>query len=271
MINFFRADRKDITQLKSLWLGCFDDTREAVDLFFDANLGRMRAFCAKDNDQVVSALYLLDVTLNGQKAHYLCGASTKENYRKNGVMSGLIQFALEAARRDGDKFSALMPANTSLYKYYARFGYKAECFAEKRVFSRDEFLNFKNFNELSGKVTYDFEHLQTTRFKNNFLLWNNEFGKFACDYYRLYGVCVILTNDCFALFEENDGCAEVFYAASASESLLAKRLLENSSAERFIIINKAKDNFNKEKYGMIKSLDDNMKIPNDVFIGITLM
>lgn len=268
MINFFRADIKDITQLKSLWLGCFDDTKEAVDLFFDENFGRMRAFCAKYNDQVVSALYLLDVTLNDQKAHYLCGASTKENYRKSGVMSGLIQFALETARQDGDKFSALMPANASLYNYYARFGYKTECFAENKVYSRDELLNF---NEFSKKEVYDFEQLQTACFKNDFLLWNNEFGKFACDYYRLYGVGVILTGDCFAFFEENDGCAEVLYAASASEGVLAKRLLENSSAERFIIISKAKSNSNREKYGMIKSLDDNMKIPNNVFIGITLM
>ena len=63
----------------------------------------------------------------------------------------------------------------------------------------------------------------------------------------------------------------MFYAVSANEGVLAKRLLENSSAERFIIIGKANENSNKEKYGMIKSLDNNMKIPNDVFIGITLM
>lgn len=268
MIKFFRADKNDVAQLKKLWLECFDDTEEATDLFFDKNWRWMRAFCAKDKNKVVSALYLIETALNGCKAHYLCGASTKSDYRKRGIMAGLIDFALEAAKHDGDKFSVLMPANLSLYDYYAGFGYMAQCFAEKRIFSRDELLAVC---DCSSEYNYNFEQLQAVSFNKNFLLWNNKYRKFACDYYRLYGAVAISTNDCFALFEEENGCAEVFYAVSANEGVLAKRLLENSSAERFIIIGKANENSNKEKYGMIKSLDNNMKIPNDVFIGITLM
>lgn len=268
MIEFFRADKNYVIQMKKLWLECFDDTKEAVDLFFDENWHRIRAFCAKDNDKIVSALYLLDTTLNGYKAHYLCGASTQNEYRKNGIMSELIEFALESASQDGDKFSALMPAKASLYDYYARFGYKAECFVGKRMFSRDELLAF---DDCSVKENYDFEQLQKLCFENDFLLWNNSFMEFVCKYYRLYGVSVICTSDCFILFEEDNGCAEVFYLVSANENVLAKRLIEKSSAERFVIFGKAKENSDKEKYGMIKSLDNNIKIPKDVFIGITLI
>lgn len=268
MIKFFKADKNDVAQLKMLWLECFEDTKEAVDLFFDENWHRMRAFCAKDNDRIVSALYLIDTSLSGQKAHYLCGASTKVDYRQKHIMSNLIEFALEIAKQDSDKFSTLVPAQASLYEYYARFGYKDECFVEKRMYSRDELLKF---DDCSKKENYDFEQLQRICLEGNFLIWNNDYKNFACEYYKLYGVSVICTSDCLALFEENNGCAEVFYAVSANEGVLAKRLIENSSAERFIIFGKAKENSNKEKYGMIKSLDNNMKIPKDVFIGITLM
>ena len=268
MINFLRADKNDKAQLKNLWLECFEDTEQAVDLFFDRNKYNMRVFCAKDNDKVVSALYLLDVTLNGQKAHYLCGASTKSDYRKRGIMSGLIKLSLENAVADGDKFSLLMPAKESLYGYYASLGYTTECFAQKRIYSRKDLLSFADCSE---KKVCDFEALQRISFDNNFLLWNNKFGTFACEYYRLYGTTVISTSDCFALLDENDGCADVFYAVSTSKSVLAERLLENSSAERFCITYKANKNSDKEKYGMIKSLDSNIKIPENVFIGITLM
>lgn len=268
MIKFFRADKNDVTQLKKLWLECFDDTEEATDLFFNKNQSMMRAFCAKDDNKIVSALYLIDTALNGRKAHYLCGASTKPDYRKRGIMAGLIDFALEAARQDGDKFSTLMPANLSLYDYYAGFGYKAECSVTKRMYSRNELLTYC---DCSSEYNFKFEQLQTVSFQNNFLLWNNEYGDFAREYYSLYGAGVINTNDCFAIFEESNGCAEVFYAVSADEAVLARRLLENSNAERFIIVGKVNEGLNKEKYGMIKSLDNNMKIPNDVFIGITLM
>lgn len=268
MIKFFRADKNYISQLKNLWLECFDDTEQAVDLFFNENWCQMRAFCAKDNDKVVSALYLIDTALNGHKAHYLCGASTKSDYRKKGIMAKLIDFALEAAKHDGDIFSVLMPANLSLYNYYAKLGYKAECFVGKKFYSRDELLNF---DDCSIEKEYSFEQLQRISFKDNFLFWNDKYRKFAGDYYSLYGSGIICTNDCFAIFEEENGCAEVFYAVSPDEGLLAKRLFENSSAERFVIFGKADNNSNKEKYGMIKSLDNNHKIPNDVFIGITLL
>lgn len=268
MIKFFRADENDISQLKYLWLECFDDTEQAVELFFNENWCQMRAFCAKDNDKAVSALYLIDTALNGYKAHYLCGASTKSDYRKKGIMAKLIDFALQSAKQDGDIFSVLMPANLSLYNYYAKFEYKAECSVGKKLYIRDELLNFDN---CSTEKEYDFEQLQRISFKDDFLLWNNKYRKFAGDYYSLYGSSVICTDDCFAIFEEKSGCAEVFYAVSANDGVLAKRLLENSSAERFIIFEKADKNSNKENYGMIKSLDNNHKIPDDVFIGITLM
>lgn len=268
MIEFFRAEENDIEQLKTLWFLCFDDTKEAVDLFFDENACRMRAYCARDNETVVSALYLLDADLNGQKAHYLCGASTRSDYRKKGIMGRLIDFALESAMQDGDRFSVLMPANLELYGYYSKFGYKAECFAEKRIYLRDELLSF---DDCRSEEDYDFEAMQKISFKDNFLLWNNDFKRFACYYYKLYGTNVICTNNCFALFEENSDCAEVFYAVYSNRSVLAKNLLKKSNAQQFVVWGKAKDKFNKERYGMIKSLDNNMKIPENVFIGITLM
>lgn len=166
MIKFFRADKNDVAQLKKLWLESFDDTEEATDLFFDKNWRWMRAFCAKDKNKVVSALYLIETALNGCKAHYLCGASTKSDYRKRGIMAGLIDFALEAAKHDGDKFSVLMPANLSLYDYYAGFGYMAQCFAEKRIFSRDELFAVC---DCSSEYNYNFEQLQAVSFNKNFL------------------------------------------------------------------------------------------------------
>ena len=51
-------------------------------------------------------------------------------------------------------------------------------------------------------------------------------------------------------------------------------LIKNSSAKHFVFTGKAEDRLYKnskiEKYGMIKSLDNNEKIPENTYIGITL-
>ena len=114
---------------------------------------------------------------------------------------------------------------------------------------------------------------------------NNEFISFAFKYYSLYDCKVIKSENCCALISEQSDCADVFYSLCISFSTLAKMILENCSADTFVFTQKADCNNtdfatqknsgikgikNIEKYGMIKSLCDKNKIPEDVFIGITL-
>ena len=266
-LTFVKSDSSDIPRLKRLWLACFDEKQQAVDLFFDRVFADASVYCAKDGYLIVSAVYLLNVSLNGQKAHYLCGASTLPQYRKKGIMTRLIEYALNDARENGSKFSLLFPASKDLYAFYSRLGYKSECYASFTQYLRRELESDKNFRT---KEPADYELMQQKAFNNSFVLWNNSFVRFAIDYYKMYDVKIIDSDDCIAFYEENDGCAEVFYAAYSDFSALANNLLAQSDAEKFILTGKANQNSKTEKYGMIKSLDDNCKIPENVFIGITL-
>jgi GNAT superfamily N-acetyltransferase len=267
MINFYKSDLQNSEQLKQIWLSCFEDKPEAVDLFFSENKGQLSAYAAKLDGKAVAAVYLLKCSLNDLKAHYLCGAATLAQHRGQGIMTGLIEYALEDAKKDGDVFSLLFPASNSLYGYYSRLGYKANCSAELKAFARNE---LEKLAVGKSEIAADYEQLQLRCFKNNFLLQNNNFIEFAKKYYKLYGIKVIESKSCLAFVEESSGKAEVFYAAYCDFSELAKSLVENTTADSFLIIDKAKENSNKEKYGMLLSLDENIKIPDDVFIGITL-
>ena len=93
-------------------------------------------------------------------------------------------------------------------------------------------------------------------------------------YYEIYGSKVINKNDCFAVFDENENTADVFYSAYENINELSALLLENTKSERFVFTGKSDnaffENCQSQKCGMIKSLDKNHKIPDDVYIGITL-
>ena len=94
-INFCKPDSSDIKSLKKLWLSSFDEEPKAVDLFFDKCFNAKQTYIAKHGEKIISALYLISASFNGQKAHYLCGASTHKDFRKQGIMSKLIKYALE--------------------------------------------------------------------------------------------------------------------------------------------------------------------------------
>lgn len=275
-LNFEKNDFEYIPLLKKLWLDCFEEKSEAVDLFFNRCLDFTSIYTASIEDKPVAMLYLVHSTLNGKKAHYLCCAATSIDYRNLGIMGRLIEYAMSDSHKNGDAYSLLFPANEKLYGYYKRFGYKPLCTARKSVFTREEMNQFAENNKinLTNVNSYDYGELQRLCLKDNFLLQNNNYISFASAYYSLYDCKTVKSDNCYALVEEENGTAEVFYSIYDSFCTLAKMLIKNSSAKHFVFTGKAEDRLYKnskiEKYGMIKSLDNNEKIPENTYIGITL-
>lgn len=257
---FRKTEKSDTESLKKLWLSCFDEDITAVNLIFDSNL--FDGYCAVVDEKIVSALYLIKGTLNGEKSHYLCGASTDESFRGKGIMPRLIEFALDDAKNNGDVYSLLFPANDSLYGFYAKLGYAPNCTAKSRKISREMLENFAEGNQNFGCS------------KENSFIYNERFFEFAESYYEIYGSRVICQNDCFAIFDENENTADVFYSAYENIKDLSALLLESTKSEKFVFTGKSDntlfENCKSQKCGMIKSLDKNHKIPDDVYIGITL-
>ena len=181
--------------------------------------------------------------------------------------------ALYDSRKNGDVYSLLFPANDKLYSFYGRFGYIADCTAKRLSISRRQ-LESLEYDGINSDLPYNYEQLQLKCFKKDFLLQNNKFVEFAAEYYAAYGVKAVRGKGCFALYEEYDDCADVFYSAYADFSELKTLLLKSTNARRFVFTGKADNGVFKDsktqKFGMIKSLGGCHKIPQDVFIGITL-
>ena len=70
---FRKTEKSDTESLKKLWLSCFDEDVTAVNLIFDSEL--FNGCCAVVDDRIVSALYLVKGTLNGEKSHNLSVAT----------------------------------------------------------------------------------------------------------------------------------------------------------------------------------------------------
>lgn len=265
-LNFSKAVFEDTPQLKSLWANIFEEEKSAVDYFFDCNKDDFSAYCVKDNDKIVSALYLLPALLNGQKAHYLCGAATLHEYRNNGIMGKLIEYALNDAHKNGDKYSLLLPANDNLYSFYSKFGYTPDCTINKITLTRAQ---MKTGATAKYCTKNDYEKIQKDCYKSKFLLWNNKFMEFAKKYYGVYGVKSVCSEKSFALVSENEKSADVFYSIYSDFEDLKSLLLANFTSEEFIFTGKFQ-NAMTEKFGMIKPLDEKTEALHDVYIGITL-
>ncbi len=260
-------------QLKMLWADSFCEEQKAVDIIFDRYFDLFDAYCAEADGKIISALYLVSGSLNGKRAHYLCGAATLPEYRRRGIMKGLIEYALSRSAEDGDKYSLLFPANESLYSFYSGLGYASACSAKKFEISRKQLENMKSECRLCN-VTSDFEDLQKACFGRDFLMQSGSFLSFAAKYYGVYNVKLLQDWGCAALVDDDGKTADVIYSVYTDFEKLRALLLKNTAAQEFVFTVKSDNrifkNAKTEKYGMIKPLDGSTTILENIYIGITL-
>ena len=262
-----RAIRQsDLPSLKALWLRCFEEKEEAVNLFFERNLLYTHAYLAEDGGAVIAAVYLIDCQLGGRPAHYLCGAATDPAYRRKGVMSALIDFALHDAAARGDCYSVLLPADEGLYRFYAKLGYAVGGTVCGREFAAQPCT--VPFAEAVGT-----EALQRRCGGDKFLLWNNDNIQFAIEYYACYGAQVLRTDRLLALYEQDGDRAEVFYALYQHLEEL-KDLLYRRGVRRFSLTGSAGNpdlqGCEPLVCGMVKPLQPDLPEQRGVYIGLTL-
>ncbi|MBQ3264929.1 MAG: GNAT family N-acetyltransferase [Ruminococcus sp.] len=265
-MTVYRAcDERDLPVLKSIWLSCFEEREDAAELFFQRNKAVFHAYACEADGELVSALYLLDCSLGGKSAHYLCGAATLPAYRGRGLMSALIRFALQDAARRGDHYSLLLPASETLYGFYAGFGYLPSCAVKSAVFDTDT-----DRQPCGGSP--DLTALQAVCSGGKSLLWDSDMIRFAADYYGCYGAVTVQSADAFAICQRYGRFTDVYYAVFRKLDDL-KALLKAEGIGSFHLT-AAKDCplFDGEivtPCGMILPLRGG-GAPEDVYIGITL-
>lgn len=256
---------RDIPALKKIWLSCFEEREDAAELFFERNKASLHAYVCESDGRLVSALYLIDCTLSGDRAHYLCGAATLPEYRGQGIMSALIAFALADAKRRGDRYSLLFPASDTLYDFYARFGYRTACMVKSVIREIDT-------DRKACGSSPDLYALQKECAKGNSLIWEEDFIRFAASYYGCYGAKTVRSADAFAIFEPCGDYAEVYYAIYKDTEAL-KALLSAAGIRCFRMAIPTNDPLSGEEaktpFGMIVPLYGDT-VPDNVYIGITL-
>jgi GNAT superfamily N-acetyltransferase len=121
------ADWSMREEITALWLSCFAERREAVDLFFAYHFHPKDTLVLKVNECIVAMVHMLPgeiLTETGRlQAHYIYAAATDKALRGQGLMGELMaRSAAEGAAR-GDHYAFLLPADPGLYDFYAKHGF----------------------------------------------------------------------------------------------------------------------------------------------------
>ena len=122
-IEFRQPRPEEEASLRALFTEAFGD-EGFTDLFFRTGYAPERCLAAFDG-ALLAALHWFDCSLEGQKAAYIYGIAAFRRCRGRGVGSALIRAALEELEKRGYEAVFLVPAEPSLFGYFARFGFRA--------------------------------------------------------------------------------------------------------------------------------------------------
>lgn len=122
---------KDLkSDMMRLWKETFHDTDRYISLVFDAYFTPDNICVRYDGDRLVAALLGVPYQFsNGvpdtslMKGLYLCGLATRPEYRRQGIMSEMMEEIESRAEERGFDFTFLIPADSHLREYYKKRGY----------------------------------------------------------------------------------------------------------------------------------------------------
>lgn len=133
--SFRFAENGDITALKRLWKTCFGDEDEYIDLFFNERFKAEECFAAFCQEELAGMLFLLPITAvcgdKSYEARYIYAVCTEPKFRNRAVSTKLLNSAHEYMAENGIAMSLLVPAEKSLFDYYAKRGFETEFYCRE--------------------------------------------------------------------------------------------------------------------------------------------
>ncbi|MGN0560322.1 MAG: GNAT family N-acetyltransferase [Candidatus Fimenecus sp.] len=236
------AKLEDKPALYALWAQAFGDSKDIIDAFFHLCYAPENTLVAETDGQVRAALYLLENQLqtgeNTYRAAYIYAAATEQSYRKNGLMSALLQYAAETAAQRQIDFLFLTPAEDGLFRYYGKRGFQT-AFAKQVVrISRADLQKAVGEILCTENCACDEQTARQTALQGGaHIVWSDAVLQFDRALRKAYGMQSVCFPEGFSVFETEADTAETteFCFANGGFSALAYALLQNTDAEYFTL------------------------------------
>lgn len=282
MIKFLRPSEKHLPRLKEMCAICFDEEIEEVELVFNNYISTEMCYCIAEDEKPVSALYLVPCSINLDeiiRGHYLYGAATLPEYRGKGFMKRLISYALKIAEENGDKFSALLPAEKSLYNFYKGLGYESRFTAKNFTILHDEINDFTEDKKLL--INSSFDNIQQLRFnicrdKFGTVNWSKDVLDFAVSYAKEANGNILCCDKGYIIYmymPDMSVFVSEFMCKSEDYQYMLCMLKQKVKAYSYILrlppwLN---NNQTSEEFGMIKFLTNDVcnKDFSEAYLGLT--
>lgn len=235
------AESGDAGAVKAIWKECFHDDDAYIDLFLNKCRGFEKCLLCEADGVPVSMLHLLPqlLQLDGRrrKAQYVFAAATLSPYRKKGRMGELLQAASIEARRTGCDFTILMPASSTLYDFYHKFGFRTAFSIKSATFTRQNLQRLTVGGQVLCPGEYDSLKMDALRAEifRSAVLWGPNASDYVSAEWRYGGGQILVFNRGFVFYIRKGDrvCVKEFCAEGNLQKDMLATLLAVDDSGRF--------------------------------------
>lgn len=250
MIQFAEESMRE--PLKALWVECFGDSNDYVELYFAQHDITRHTMVFIDGENPVSMLSLLPMTVVTQAgilpARYIYAVATKESYRGRGLSTKLLEAAHKQMKNQGIALSVLVPASVALYNFYQKRGFDAAFYAGQAIVTQDQILPCKGSFVISEAAPIEFMEVRERAFagRTMFVRWDGDALAYRLTETAFNGGETLLLSD--------EGGRAVAVCYHQGGTVLVKELaLDGMSIERALSI--LHEKFHGEEYHLRLPMD----------------
>lgn len=211
MIRF--ADKNDVRSIRKLWDIAFPEEPDFNEYFFSKIFDYNNTLILIKNNELASMAQMIPYEIRGiGKVTYIYGAATNPKYRKQGLMSQLLEKSFEIDIEKGRSASILIPANKPLFDFYGRLGYETAFYINRVVYNKDD----DGIAEIKEAGYEDISRLMAIY--EGDVIRSERYWKIQLDMYKILGGKVFLYNNAYAVV--SDKVEEIMYADEKDRDIL---------------------------------------------------
>ena len=276
MIRF--AEKKDIAEINQLRDLSFPADTEFFKWYNSEIFTIENTILYEKDGKIASLLDRLPFEADGiGKITYIFAACTNPNFRKQGLMSELLEFSTKIDISKGMKASLLVPQNDELFRFYEKNGYQSiiPLYEKKYTLSnsKDNFYDFVITDNGYNANQIDAIYRKTVD-GTNFIVrsesyWQSLFSLFN----TLGGYLFVLELDssavgyAFVWADENPVIQELCCANNDAKKILCHQIMEYFKINEITAFS-PNGNSSSKKYGCVKLYEP---IENGLPISMNLM
>lgn len=264
---FRLSSESDYYTLRDLWKICFNADQQFLSLYFSKGIQLTRTYVISYKNEIISALSVFNLELNGSSGRYIYGVCTHPSHRGKNYAAKLLHYAEQKELESGASFFITRPASPTLFDYYHKGGYTFPIDRSETTIAPDNNPMSEIPEELDGIGLY---LLRSKFFNIDYFSWGIKECEYIIDYVKYCrGCCLSFRNEKYLIGYPENQTFIILESNLNTQQIASFIRTFQGSCNKSALYSRA-ENANRKPFALLKTTENTLHIDKDTIFSFAM-